>query len=468
MEKLTGLDTGFYYFDSPGMHLHIGVLLLFDAGAVAPGDRMASAQKRILERIDAMEHFRDRIVEVPLGLAEPYWVADPDFDIANHVKEHPDHGVLTREELTEVAAAFISEPIDKSRPLWELLVVPEIEGGKFAVVSKLHHTLIDGVAGIEVLASLFDLEPNPKEFWGSLKHAPTHTPVDFDAVVRAMGNSILSKVLRAPKDAMRVMEFVADWLSFNAADDNSKLLRPLFTAPRTPVNGTLSKGRSIAWAALPLVRVKEIAHSANATVNDVVLTMVSLALDDYLGAKGFQGGADLVAMMPMSNPRRDAVSGSNQISSLFISLANSCSEPSERLAAVTRATGAAKKFHRSTKLEELVQLSSYVPPLLTWALSQAVHQSRAFDFLPPAFNVLVSTVRGTDFPLYFAGSQLLELIPFAPLAESSGLNLTALSYDGSLIFGAVGDAVLAGDVQVFVDAVVASLVSLAASLVQNA
>ncbi len=457
MEKLTGLDTGFYYFDSPGMHLHIGVLLVFDGGTVAASDRLAAAQSRILERIDVMDHFRDRIAEVPLGLAEPYWVADASFDIANHVKGALSEGPMTRSQLIDTASSFISEPIDKTRPLWELLLVPELDDGRFAVVCKLHHTLIDGVAGIEVLASLFDLEPEATEFWGGTKASPTHTPPDFDAVVRAMGNSIFSKVLRAPKDALRMMEFVADWLSFNAADDNSKLLRPLFVAPRTPINGALDKDRSLAWTAISLPRVKEIARQAHITVNDLVLVVVSFALDDYLGAKGWPGGEDLVAMMPMANPRRDAVSGSNQISSLFVSLGNSLPDVRERISSISRATGAAKKFHRSAKLEEIVHLIEYVPPLLTWALSRALYQSRAFDFLPPAFNILVSSVRGTDFPLYFAGSELLEIIPFAPLADSTGINLTAVSYHNSLMIGVVGETHLAGDVELFISAIENSL-----------
>ena len=453
MEKLSGLDSSFYYLDSPGVHFHIGVVLFLEGDGVAVDQRLEITQRQLLERIGAMDHFRDRIAEVPFGLGEPYWVRDTDFEISRHVSLNKDSQLRSRSDIVARAGQFISEPLDKSGPLWHVEVVPELDDGYFALICKLHHTLIDGVLGIEVLASLFDLEANPTRFWGTIPVEVPESRVEFTTVAKAMGSALASKLLRAPKDALRAMELVSDWLSFAAEDDNSNLLKPAFSAPRTPINGTLSAQRVAVAIDIALPRVKAVAKAAGVSVNDVVLTFVSLALDGYLELRGWQDRSDLVAMMPIANPRRDSISGSNQISALFVSLANTIVDPVQRLATISRATKAAKKFHRAVDLAGLMNLSEYVPPLVTWALSRALHQTRAFDALPPVFNILISSVKGTDFPLYFAGAKLVEIVPFGPLADSSGLNLTALSYNDKMTIGMVGEVRLAENIDKFAELV---------------
>lgn len=447
MEKLSGLDSGFFYLDSPGMHLHIGVVLILSGQEVTLNQGTEVARAQILARLPAMEHFCHVIAEVPFGLAEPYWIKDSNFDIAHHVVEIDDaKRVYANDELLEFAGNFISQPLDKSRPLWEVIVVPQVEGEKFALVAKLHHALVDGVQGIQVLGSLFDLEPHPSAFWGVTRSDDSLEITDPFQMLSIMGASIASKARNAPKDALRAVGLVSEWLSFRSTDDNAELVRPVFGAPKTPINGTLSKNRVARSIELPLALVKELARTANVTVNDFVMLLVSLGLDDYLLQKGWPGGEDLTAMMPIANPQRDKGGGSNQITSLFVSLANSVPDPLERLKMISRATKAAKKFHARAGLADFVQLAEYIPPIFTWAVSRLAHQSRVFDRLPPFFNLLVSTVHGTDFPLFFAGAELLEIIPFGPLADSSALNVTALSYNHKMTLGFVGEATLAGDV----------------------
>ena len=441
MERMSGLDAGFYYFDSPGMHLHIGAILIFAKSGLAGRDPFEATRERIAARIGRMARFMQRVVEVPFGLAEPYWVDDAGFDLDRHLhlggSKHP----VSVEELVEMAGATISVPLDKSQALWEITVVPEVQGDRFALLAKIHHVLLDGVLGIEVLAQLFDV--SPEAAGGEAPAAPvvgSAPQAGLGDFLREVADSVIGKVREAPVDFGRLAALAKDWVRFSLEDSDAKGLKPLFGAPRTPINGNLGKERSTAVLQVPLDEVESIATRAGVRMNDVVLWTVSTGLARYLQARGWEGGKDLVAMMPMAHSQRRQGAGSNQVTALFVSLYNTIPDALGRLSAIAGATAAAKRFHREAELADFVEMTKYLPPVFTWAFSRVLHEVKAFEVLPPAFNLLVTTVRGIDFPLYFSGSELLEVIPFGPLAESAGLNVTALSYNGTLEIGLVGEA----------------------------
>ena len=466
MQRLSGLDSGFFYLDTPGMNLHIGVILLLEAPQVSRLDLLATIREHMQDRLPWMHHFQDLIVEVPFGLAEPYWARNAQFNIADHVTQIDDNRELTKEDLIAFLGEFISIPLDKSRSLWEVKVVPCVEGNRIAFIAKLHHALIDGVQGVEVLVSLLDFEPNPTEFWG--ESTPCFSNENSDAnLVLEVGRSIFKKIQSAPKDLVMALNLVEQWFSFRSEADNANLIKPAFGAPKTPINGALSPTRVAHALNIPLQRVTDLAKGAGVTVNDVVMVMVSLALDGYLSDKGWSGGKDLTAMMPIAKSKRDSNGGSNQISSMFVSLANSIADPIERLSAISRATKAAKNFHINAGLNEAIRLAEYVPPIITRNVSRLMHEARVFDILPPLYNVLISTLNGTPMPLYFDGLQLLEIIPFGPLADSSGLNVTSLSYNGQFSVGFVGESHLAGDLDKFAQNFVEALDKLTVVLLDH-
>ena len=440
MERMSGLDTGFYYFDSPGMHLHIGAVLIFSKAGLAGRDPLEATRARIAARIGRMERFMQRVAEVPFGLAEPYWVVDVGFSLDRHLHlaecDHP----FSIGELVEMAGESISVPLDKAHALWEITVVPEVDGDRFALMAKIHHVLLDGVLGIEVLAQLFDVTPDTTDDEAELSgQRRAAAPPGLSELLKELGDSVISKVKEAPVDFGRLAALAKDWLRFSLEDPGAKGLKPLFGAPRTPINGTLGTKRLTAVLRVPLAEVESLATRAGVRMNDVVLWAVSTGLARYLAARGWEGEEDLVAMMPMAHSSRRPGAGSNQVTALFVSLCNTVPDALGRLRAIADATSAAKRFHREAQLADFVEMTKYVPPLVTWALSRALHEARAFEVLPPAFNLLVTTVRGIDFPLYFAGSELLEVIPFGPLAESAGLNVTAVSYNGTLEVGLAGE-----------------------------
>ncbi len=428
------------------MHLHIGVLLFLEAPDLSSGKFLELIKRQIQSRLEWMPHFRDSIAEVPFGISEPYWITNENFDISNHVRLSEDQKHYSRKELLTLVGSIISEPLDKSKPLWEVILVPQVADNRVALIAKLHHALIDGVQGIEVLVNLLDFERKPAQFWGTSNPVTNTNTVDLQDLVDLIGKSLVTKVRNAPKDLSRALLAVGDWYTFRRNSDNAKLLKPIFGAPKTPINGTLSTSRVAAALDIDQAQVVRIAKEFSATVNDVVMLLVSLAMDEYLANKGWDRGTDLTAMMPIANSKRNAYAGTNQISSLFISLANSVADPIDRLREITRATKAAKTFYVNSELGEITRLAEYVPPLFTWAISRLAHETRIFDRIPPAFNVLVSTVNGTDIPLYFSGMELLEIIPFGPLADSSALNITTLSYNKKMTVGIVGESNLTPDV----------------------
>ncbi len=465
MERMSGLDAGFYYFDSPGMHLHIGAVLIFSKDGLAGRDPLQATRARIAARIGRMQRFTQRVAEVPFGLAEPYWVDDAGFSLDRHLHLRPCEHPLSVEELVEMVGDSLSVPLDKSHALWEITVVPEVEGDRFALVAKIHHVLLDGVLGIEVLAQLFDLTPEVTDDEAeAVQQREPAAPPGLGELLRELGDSVISKVKEAPVDFGRLAALAKDWVRFSMNDTGAKGLKPLFGAPRTPINGNLGTKRVTAVLRVPLAEVEALANHAGVRMNDVVLWAVSTGLASYLSARGWEGGEDLVAMMPMAHSSRRPGAGANQVTAQFVALYNTIPDPLGRLRAIADTTAAAKRFHREAQLADFVEMTKYVPPLVTWTLSRALHEARAFEMLPPAFNLLVTTVRGIDFPLYFAGSELLEVIPFGPLAESAGLNVTAVSYNGTLEIGFVGDDRLVSGVVELPDLLRAALAELAAAL----
>lgn len=422
------------------MHLHIGVLLILRDDSTSVG-ALQRVRSQFGARIDSMENFQSKVYQVPFGLAEPFWIKADDFNIEEHVIAADFNGSV--KDLNYFAGAFISEPLPKDRPLWQVMVVESISDlpGHFAVLAKIHHALIDGVMGIEVLANLFDFEADPDSFWGEeLPKAnddelTTLNPLNL---IGSIVGDLVNKVREAPKIVDMLGNTALDFINYTKLAENTLHLPGLFTAPKTPLNGSLKPERVVCYIKLPIDRFKSIARRSGVTVNDLAMAVVSFALDRYLEQLGYQGGEDLVSMMPMSNPRRER-STANQISALLVSLGNSISDPLERIRFISAATRKAKDFHRRAQLENVTQATALVPPVLTSALSNLAHRIKAFDSIAPAFNVLISSVKGPDTPLYLAGAQLTSVIPFGPLAESVPLNVTVVSYCTEVVFGVVSD-----------------------------
>jgi WS/DGAT/MGAT family acyltransferase len=440
-ERLSGLDASFLYMETPTLHMHVAMAAVFDPSTVPGGYSFRRVRQLINDRIPLAPVFQRRLVEVPLRLGFPVWVDDPEFDIDNHLRRAalPAPGGLR--ELGDFAADVISRQLHRDRPLWEMWIVEGVEDGKIALVTKMHHSTIDGVSGAELLGVLFDLEPDPPESAPSTaRPLDTHIPSGFELTSQALVANLV-----APFDMGRMMlRTTRSLLGIRrvrrALPGSQKGALPL-TAPRTSINAAVHARRRVAFAAASLADAKTLKNTMGTTVNDVVLAMVTGALRSYLQAGDELPEIPLVSVVPVSvTPDVAELKGSNKVSSMFVQLPTHLEDPLERLAVIHEGTKGAKEEHKALGASMLQNWAEHASPNVFAAAARLYTGMRLADRHRPVANLVVSNVPGPDFPLYLGGSQMLGMFPLGPVMDGMGLNITIMSYMGVLYWGLASDA----------------------------
>ena len=432
MERLSGLDAMFLYIETPTAHMHVTGVYLLEAGRGGLG--YDAVRELLGRRLPPAGPLRRRLVDVPLGLHHPLWVEDPDFDLDYHIRRVSLPAPGGQEELADLAAEISSRALERSRPLWELHVVEGLEGGRVGLVGKVHHAAVDGVSGAELMTTLLDLEPEPSEQEVVDTWRPEQVPPSAALVAGALAARAV-QVPRAFKTAFDVFEKAIQLSKQNRA----AVLPPppaLFGAPRTSLNRAITAQRRVAFSTLRLEDLKAVRRRFSCTVNDVVLALCAGALRSYLCDRSELPRDPIVALVPRS-VRSDGERGShgNRVSAVLTSLATHIEDPVGRLAAVTEAMGRAKSQEEmigSTMVREVSELGM---PAVIAGVARLVSQMHAFDRLRPAFNVTISNVAGPSFPLFLAGARVVGLYPLGPVGEGAGLNITVISYCGTLYIG---------------------------------
>ncbi len=455
MERLRGLDAAFLNLETPAMHMHMAAALIFEvpehARSEPPALQVERMRRVVEERLHLVPLFRRRALRVPFGLHHPVWVDDPCFDLDYHLRRASLPAPGGPSELADLVAGIAGQPLDLERPLWEIHVVEGLDSGHLAVVPKLHHAAIDGVSGAETLAALLDVGPEARAVPVSARRwRPEPIPTDLEV----LGYS-LSSLVRQPEQALgalrRTFGAVRDLAERNRRLREEEELGPPpapFRAPRTSLNGAISRQRRVAFAEVLLEDVQQVRHTFGGTVNDVVLAAVSGALRRMLAERGESPDDPLVAMVPISvRSEAERRSHGNRLSAMLVSLASTTADPVERLRVVAEGTRLAKD-QASVLSEELVRSWAQLAfPALSARLARLSGNLRLFDHLPPLFNVVVSNITGPDFPLWWAGARLDGLYPLGPILEGVGLNVTVVSYMGVLYFGLVGCRELVPEVE---------------------
>jgi diacylglycerol O-acyltransferase len=446
MERLSGMDALFLYAESPTQHMHVTMVAVLDPSAMPGGYSFERVRDHIASRVHLIPAFMRRLVPVPLGLHHPLWVDDPDFELEYHVRRaalpHPgdDH------QLAPFAAQIAGIPLDRARPLWEIWMVEELEHGRVAMVAKVHHAALDGVAGVESLVTLFDLERDAPVTTAPPRPTTETIPSDIElltygAVSKVKG--VLDILPLARRTAGSVLA-----VRNRRAEANEQRDRPRSWAPRTPFNGTISGNRKVAFARASLSDIKA-ARSAvpGATVNDVILTVCAGALRQYLDDRGELPLDPLLAACPINVRTEDQQGRSdNRVSAMVTWLPTHIADPLERLAATHAATLEAKDEHAligASTAQEWAELLD--PNLLRWA-SGAYASSGVADRHRPVCSVMISNLPGPPFSLYLAGAELERAYPMGQVIEGVGLNITMMSYRDSVDFGFMAAANLVPDV----------------------
>jgi len=487
MVRLTGLDSAFLAFESPTTHLHVMGVLVLDPAEVPGGLTFARVRRLVADRVPAVPPFRQRLVDVALGLQHPVLVDDPDFDLDVHVRRHSLPTPGGRAELDELVADLASRPLDRTRPLWEFHVVEGLAGGHLAVVAKVHHAIVDGMAGTEVLASFLDLDPDPgpRRLFGAERPprrptagepdgspgagdperpavpgwAPPPLPGEVDQLRQALA-ALPGQVEAVGRSLVRTVQ-AAVARSERSREQPSTAVPGPFDAPATSLNRAIGARRRVATADLSLAEVRQVGEVLGGTVNDVVLAVVAGALRDLLASRGEAPETSLVAMVPVSvRTGEGAGELGNQVTGTLVSLATGVVDPAARLGQIREGAAAAKEQARSSGGQVLAAWADAVAPGVTSQLARLVSGLRVFDHVRPPCNVIVSNVPGPDVPLYLAGARLVSLHPIGPIAEGVGLNITVFTYRDAVHVGLLGCWDLVPDLAVLAAGLATSLAEL--------
>lgn len=436
MQRLSGLDASFLYMETPNLHMHVSMAAIFDPSTVPGGYSFESVRELVSERLVRLPVFRRRLVEVPFRLGHPYWVDDPSFDIDYHIRRAalPAPGGL--KELTDFVGDVCSRQLDRSKPLWEMYIVEGLEGGDIAVVTKIHHCTIDGVSGAELMGELFDLEPHPapRVADDDLPSGEAKLPSDASLVAQAM-LSRLTRPLAITRLAWKTGRAVLNVRKVRGTEDAEHRAALPLTTPRTSLNAAITAHRKLAVSAVSLDDVKRVKNALDTTVNDVVLAICAGALRMFLSDGDELPEEPLVATVPVSVQATSNRASANKVSAMWVSLPCRIDDPVKRLLTIRDHTKGAKEEHKALGAEVLLDWTEHATPNVFSAAARAYTRFKLADRHRPIHSLVISNVPGPDFPLYMGGSELKALFPLGPVMDGAGLNITVMSYRGTLNWG---------------------------------
>ena len=461
MQQLSGVDASFLYMESPTTFGHVSSLIMYDPkGTDAAG--YEATKQLFAERLHLLEPMRRRLATVPFDLDHPYWIEDPHLDLDFHIRQTAVPPPGTDEQLADLVARLIARPLDRSRPLWELYVIYGHESGNVAQLTKIHHAAIDGVGGAQLLANILDLEPNAPLRPGEVP-PPEPVPSQEQMFVRGLA-SLATRPYKQGRLAIRMLRELPsvgkafDWASvaqavpepvarvFGAAP-RSEEDQPVelsdtggLTRPSTRFNNKIGPHRRFAFTTVPLADVKAVKTALGVTVNDVVLGMCAGALRTYLDKKGELPEESLRCMIPVSvRTEEEANTWGNRVSGMMAALATDVADPVDRLRVIHEETLRAKESLGALPADLLTDAVEFAPPAIFARASRVMARTAIANRIDPPFNLIISNVPGPQFPLYAGEAEMLSYIPVSAIADTQGLNMTIMSYNGRCDFGLVAD-----------------------------
>jgi len=478
VKQLTGLDASFLYMETARSFGHVNSLSIYERPDRADFNPYEAFDAQLRARLDHLEPFRRRLVEVPFGLDHPFWVNDPDFDMNFHLRHIAIPPPGDDLQLAEQVARIIGRPMDRARPLWEAYVMEGLESGDFAILQKVHHATIDGAAGAQMLTMLLDRDPAGDEIPPGPTWQPERVPSDGEVLGAAMFN-LAKRPARAVRWNLRAMSRLAA-LTRNPGlptmldafrrglpapfgprrghDDDAPPVLPTRGAPATPFNRSITPHRRFAFRSVPLEDVKVLKSHLGATLNDVVMAVCAGALRQYLLAADELPVEPLVSMIPVSIRTGDEDDmWTNRVSAVFAPLPTDVDDPLERVRAVSKAMGEAKDLFDLIPADVIVDASEFAPPALATRAMRMAAQLRIADRTNPPVNLIISNVPGPRHPLYMGGAKLEHYIPVSTVVDGQGLNITVQSYLDTLDFGLVACRELVPDLWDLVDLCVAEV-----------
>lgn len=435
MQRLSGLDASFLYLETAAQPMHVCSILELDTSTMPGGYTFDRLRDALALRIKAMPQFREKLADSRLNLDHPVWVEDKDFDVDRHLHRIGLPAPGGRIELSEICGHIASLSLDRSRPLWEMWVIENVAGtdahagGRIAVMTKVHHSGVDGVTGANLMSQLCSTEPD----------APAPAPVagvgDASELEIALGGAVkfMTRPLKLANVLPTTVSSVID--TVKRARSGLAMAAP-FAAPKTPFNANITGHRNVAFAQLDLEDIKLVKNHFDVKVNDVVMALVSGVLRTFLSDRGELPDNSLVAMVPVSVHDRSDRPGRNQVSGMFSRLETQIADPVERLRAIAEANSVAKQHSSAIGATLLQDWTQFAAPAV-FGVAMRVYAASRLSGAKPVHNLVISNVPGPQVPLYFLGSEVKAMYPLGPIFHGSGLNITVMSLTGSLDVGIV-------------------------------
>lgn len=433
-DRLSGLDASFLHLEDGSAHMHVASVVVFEGEAPQYDDMLAHVERRV----HLVPRYRQRLAFVPFGQGRPRWVDDPNLNLRYHLRHTglPEPG--SEQQLRDLAGRVFSQPLDRDKPLWELWLVDGLERDRFALLSKTHHALVDGIAGVDIVSVLFDTSPDPAapadpgSPWLP-RPLPTGAQLLGEALLERM--TVPAEAARSVRALVRTPRHVAREVVETAAGVGALAWTGLNPAPSTPYNRPIGPHRRFTWVKTDLDAIKAIKNELGGTVNDVVLAAVTGALGRHLRRRGTTTeGLELKAMVPVSVRTNDEQHQfGNRVTAMMAPLPVWCRDPIAREKIVRESMEHLKHGGQAVGAEALTELTGFAPPTIMGQAARLLSRRQRF------FNVVITNVPGPQIPLYLLGRELLDPFPLVPLAKNQGLGIAVLSYNGRMDFGLVGD-----------------------------
>ena len=443
------LDASFMAIEDDNNPMHIGSVAIFEGPAPTYGDvvRMVASKLQLVPR------YRQKVRMVPLQLGRPVWVDDPHFQILYHIRHTAVPSPGSEEQLRNLAGRVFAQNLDRSKPLWEMWIVEGLKGGRWAMISKVHHAMVDGVSATDLLEVLLNhtpevVEPEIEEW--SAGREPSDLEVLADT---AIGNLV------RPIDAIRGLPALArsplpGGMSLGNLGSTLSTYVSMLRNPTADLNGPVGPHRRWSWAKSSLADVKTIRQALPATVNDVVLAVITRGFRDLLSGRGAEVEGRVVRTLVPVSVRSEQERGTynNRVSGMFADLPVGIGDPVERLENIRGQMAGLKESKMAVGGDALAQMAGFAPPMLLAMGTRLAGRVPQFTI-----NTVTTNVPGPQFPLYIQGRQMIEAYPFVPIFGSVRISIAIFSYLGGLNFGVTGDYDSAPDIEVLCEGIEAGV-----------
>ena len=456
MDRLSSVDFSFLTNESASSHMHVGAIMIFEGPPPAYEDLL----DHVRSRAHLVPRFRQKLAHPPAQTGRPFWIDDPNFNLEYHVRHSALPAPGSEEQLRRMAGRVFSQQLDRTKPLWELWLVQGLTRKRFALITKTHHALVDGISGVDIATVLFDLKPVPEPAETDRDWLPSPEPSSIALAAKGVEGVLGAPIRLARRVGQAIEHPEASARQLAGALEGVGEIGWAFAnpAPKLPLNVEIGSHRRYVWVRSDLAQFKKVKDALGGTVNDVVLAVVAGGLRDWLRSRGIRTqGLELRAQVPVSIRAPDEHGHlGNRLAAMRAPLPIYIDEPVRRLRAVTEAMRGLKQSKQALGAEVISRFNDFAPPTL---LAQAAR----INFSTRLFNLVVTNVPGPQVPLYVLGRELEDCFPVGFLPPHQALFVAIMSYNGGINFGLLADYDSMDDVDLIADGIERSIAQLVAA-----